>query len=93
MNSSDYGQLSRADMSETRELAHGAIGSARVTAFGMSNVAGTVAGGLVIAVPYAGFATPLVVLIARSPASRPRPRSAKKPGTHAAPSPPAQSAS
>jgi amino acid transporter len=37
-----------------------------VTAFGMSNVApaGAVVGGLVIAVSYAGFATPLVVLIA-----------------------------
>ena len=48
------------------ELAHGAIGSARVTAFGMSNVApaGAVAGGLVIVVGYAGFAAPLVVLIA-----------------------------
>jgi hypothetical protein len=35
---------------ETRELAHEAIGSARVTAFGVSNVApaGAVAGGLVI---------------------------------------------
>ncbi len=51
---------------ETRELAHGAIGSARVTAFGVSNVApaGAVAGGLVIVVGYAGFAAPLVVLIA-----------------------------
>jgi amino acid transporter len=51
---------------ETRELAHGAIGSARVTAFGVSNVApaGAVAGGLVIVVAYAGFAAPLVVLIA-----------------------------
>jgi amino acid transporter len=37
-----------------------------VTAFGMSNVApaGAVAGGLVIVVGYAGFAAPLVVLIA-----------------------------
>jgi amino acid transporter len=37
-----------------------------VTAFGMSNVApaGAVVGGLVIAVSYAGFATPLVVVIA-----------------------------
>ncbi|MGH3199869.1 MAG: APC family permease [Streptosporangiaceae bacterium] len=51
---------------ETRELAHEAIGSARVTAFGVSNVApaGAVAGGLVIVVGYAGFAAPLVVLIA-----------------------------
>ena len=51
---------------ETRELAHEAIGSARVTAFGVSNVApaGAVVGGLVIVVAYAGFAAPLVVLIA-----------------------------
>jgi len=51
---------------EARELAHGAIGFARVTAFGVSNVApaGAVAGGLVIVVGYAGFAAPLVVLIA-----------------------------
>jgi Amino acid permease len=37
-----------------------------VTAFGLSNVApaGAVAGGLVIVVGYAGFAAPLVVLIA-----------------------------
>jgi amino acid transporter len=48
-----------------RELAHGAIGSVRVIAFGVSNVApaGAVAGGLVIVVGYAGFAAPLVVLI------------------------------
>ncbi len=48
---------------ETSELAHEAIGSARVTAFGVSNVApaGAVAGGLVIVVGYAGFAAPLVV--------------------------------
>jgi amino acid transporter len=51
---------------ETRGLAREAIGSARLTAFGVSNVApaGTVAGGLVIVVAYAGFAAPLVVLIA-----------------------------
>ena len=51
---------------DTRELAHEAIGSARLTAFGVSNVApaGAVAGGLVIVVAYAGFAAPLVVLIA-----------------------------
>ena len=66
MNSSDSSKLSRAGKSETRELAHGAIGSARVTAFGVSNVApsGAVVGGLVIVVGYAGFAAPLVVLIA-----------------------------
>jgi amino acid transporter len=51
---------------ETRELAHGVIGAARVTAFGVSNVApaGAVVGGLIIVVAYAGFAAPLVVLIA-----------------------------
>ena len=39
---------------------------ARVTAFGVSNVApsGAVVGGLVIVIGYAGFAAPLVVLIA-----------------------------
>ncbi len=58
--------LSRASRPEARELAHGAVGSTRVTAFGVSNVApaGAVAGGLVIVVSYAGFAAPLVVLIA-----------------------------
>src|ERR1700744_2041874 len=66
MNSPDSSKLSCAGKSETRELAHGAIGSARVTAFGVSNVApsGAVVGGLVIVVGYAGFAAPLVVLIA-----------------------------
>jgi amino acid transporter len=60
------GGLSRAGRPEARELARGAVGSARVTAFGMSNVApaGAVVGGLVIVLAYAGFATPLVVLIA-----------------------------
>jgi amino acid transporter len=66
MNSPDSSELSRAGKSETGELAHGAIGAARVTAFGVSNVApaGAVVGGLVIVVGYAGFAAPLVVLIA-----------------------------
>jgi amino acid transporter len=66
MNSSHGSKFSRAGRSETRELAHGTIGSARVTAFGVSNVApsGAVVGGLVIVVGYAGFAAPLVVLIA-----------------------------
>ena len=66
MNSPDSSKLSRAGKSETRELAHGTIGLARVTAFGVSNVApsGAVVGGLVIVVEYAGFASPLVVLIA-----------------------------
>jgi len=66
MNSPDSSMLSRPGRSETGELAYGAIGSARVTAFGVSNVApsGAVVGGLVIVVGYAGFAAPLVVLIA-----------------------------
>ncbi len=51
---------------EARGLAKGAAGSARVIAFGASNVApaGAVVGGLVIVVAYAGFASPLVVLVA-----------------------------
>jgi amino acid transporter len=51
---------------EARGLAHGVVGSARVIAFGASNVApaGAVVGGLVIVVSYAGFASPLVVIIA-----------------------------
>ncbi len=60
------GEPCRGGRHEARELAHGVIGSARVTAFGVSNVApaGAVVGGLVIVVAYAGFAAPLVVLIA-----------------------------
>jgi amino acid transporter len=51
---------------EARGLAHGVVGSARVIAFGTSNVApaGAVVGGLVIVVSYAGFASPLVVILA-----------------------------
>ena len=51
---------------ESRGLARGVVGSARVIAFGASNVApaGAAVGGLAIAVSYAGFASPLVVLIA-----------------------------
>ena len=51
---------------EPGRLAHGVVGPARVIAFGASNVApaGAVVGGLVIVVSYAGFASPLVVLIA-----------------------------
>ena len=47
-------------------LARGAIGPARVIAFGASNVApaGAVVGGLVLVLAYAGFASPLVVLVA-----------------------------
>ena len=54
---------------ESRGLARGVVGSARVIAFGASNVApaGAVVGGLVIVVSYAGFASPLVVLIAAEP--------------------------
>ncbi len=61
MNRPRGSRLSRASKPEARELAHGAIGSARVTAFGVSNVApaGAVAGGLVIVVSYAGYAAPL----------------------------------
>ena len=49
-----------------KELAHGVVGSARVIAFGASNVApaGAVVGGLIIVVSYAGYASPLVVLVA-----------------------------
>ena len=51
---------------EARGLARGVVGSGRVIAFGASNVApaGAVVGGLVIVVSYAGFASPLVVIIA-----------------------------
>ena len=51
---------------EPRGLAQGVVGTARVTAFGVSNVApaGAVVAGLVIAMSYAGFASPLVVLAA-----------------------------
>ena len=47
-------------------LARGAVGPGRVIAFGASNVApaGAVVGGLVLVLAYAGFASPLVVLIA-----------------------------
>src|SRR6516165_9011808 len=50
----------------TRSLASGVVGSARVIGFGASNVApaGAVVAGLVIVASYAGFASPLVVLIA-----------------------------
>ena len=57
---------SGAGSDEGRELAHGVVGSPRVIAFGLSSVApaGSVVGGLVILVSYAGFASPLVVVIA-----------------------------
>jgi amino acid transporter len=56
----------RDDMQEGRGLAQGVIGPARVIAFGVSSVApaGSVVGGLFILVSYAGFASPLVVVIA-----------------------------
>jgi amino acid transporter len=52
--------------SGSRGLAHDAVGPVRVIAFGMSNVApaGAVVAGLVIVVSYAGFASPLIVLLA-----------------------------
>jgi amino acid transporter len=51
---------------EGRGLAHGVIGPTRVVAFGVSSVApaGSVVGGLVILVSFAGFASPLVVAFA-----------------------------
>ncbi len=55
-----------ASRQQVRSLARGGVGPARVVAFGTSNVApaGAVVAGLVIVVSYAGFASPLVVLIA-----------------------------
>jgi len=51
---------------EARGLAHGIVGSARVIAFGTSIVApaASVITVLVVMMGYAGFASPLVVLIA-----------------------------
>ena len=53
-------------LSTREELAHGIVGPLRTIAFGASNVApaGAIVGGLVIVVAYAGYASPLVVLIA-----------------------------
>jgi amino acid transporter len=64
--SSSVRRFGNANGQEARGLAHGVVGSARVIAFGASNVApaGAVVGGLVIVVSYAGFASPLVVIIA-----------------------------
>jgi amino acid transporter len=47
-------------------LAHGVVGPARLVAFGASTIApaGAVVAGMVVMVSYAGFASPLVVLIA-----------------------------
>ena len=75
---------------ETRGLAREAIGSARLTAFGVSNVAPSrraVAGGLVIVVAYAGFAAPLVVLIAlvASLVLRGQHRGVRPPAAHVTP--------
>ena len=54
-----------ANSQQARGLARGIVGSARVTAFGTSIVApaASVITVLVIVVSYAGFASPLVVLI------------------------------
>src|ERR1700747_3768442 len=51
---------------QDRGLLVGAVGSARVVAFGVSGVApsGSAVGGLLILASYAGFASPLVVVIA-----------------------------
>jgi amino acid transporter len=51
---------------DTPGLVHGVVGSARVIAFGVSSVApaGSVVAGLFLLVSYAGFASPLVVVIA-----------------------------
>jgi amino acid transporter len=59
-------RFGNANGQEARGLARGVIGSARVIAFGASNVApaGAVVGGLVIVVSYAGFASPLVIILA-----------------------------
>ena len=64
--SSSARRFGNANGHEARGLAHGVVGSVRVIAFGASNVApaGAVVGGLVIVVSYAGFASPLVVIIA-----------------------------
>jgi amino acid transporter len=58
--------MSTALSRDGRGLAHGVVGWTRVVAFGVSGVApaGSVVGGLVILVSYAGFASPLVVIIA-----------------------------
>jgi amino acid transporter len=58
--------MSTATYEDRRGLAHGVIGPARVVAFGVSSVApaGSVVGGLVILVSFAGFASPLVVVFA-----------------------------
>jgi amino acid transporter len=58
--------MSTAVFREGRGLAHGVVGWTRVVAFGVSGVApaGSVVAGLVILVSYAGFASPLVVLVA-----------------------------
>src|SRR5436190_8891867 len=51
---------------ESSGLARGVVGSTRVIAFGAGNVApaSSVVAGLVIVVSYAGYASPLVVLVA-----------------------------
>jgi amino acid transporter len=56
----------KARPADARVLAPGVVGAARVIAFGASSVApaGAVVAGLVIVVTYAGYASPLVVVIA-----------------------------
>ncbi len=51
---------------EAGRLAEGVVGSARLVAFGASTIApaGAVVAGMVVLVSYAGYASPLVVLIA-----------------------------
>ena len=58
--------MGNANGHEARGLAHGVVGSVRMIAFAASNVApaGAVVGGLVIVVSYAGFASPLVIILA-----------------------------
>jgi amino acid transporter len=62
----DGRRFSAAGAGQVRGLAPGVVGPARVIAFGASNVApaGAVVAGLIIVVAHAGFASPLVVLIA-----------------------------
>jgi amino acid transporter len=55
-----------ATRSDAGELANGVVGSARLVAFGASTIApaGAVVAGMVVMVSYAGFASPLVIVIA-----------------------------
>ena len=60
-----WGRIMGDSSQETSGLAKGVVGSARVTAFGTSIVApaASVITALVVMVSYAGFASPLIVLI------------------------------